>query len=101
MYHVMQHYREQLQEKALLTSFTQVEMPAVIVLANMELNGFGTTSLHNASCVAVNALQMSACVSSTVVLLSEIDFFVKAFSKVFTGLGAMPGIFTIDMKAGC
>ena len=24
---------------------------------------------------------------------------VKAFSKVFTGLGAMPGIFTIDMKA--
>ena len=74
MYHVMHHYREQLQEKALLTSFTQVEMPAVIVLANMELNGFGTPSLHNASCVAVNALQVSACMSSTVVLSSEIDF---------------------------
>ena len=45
VYHLMQHYRQQLSAKALSTAFSRVEMPTVLLLANMELNGFGEKTL--------------------------------------------------------
>jgi len=41
VYHLMDYLNGELKEVQLHKSFTEVEMPVVILLAKMELNGFG------------------------------------------------------------
>ena len=39
--HLMEYFVNTLQKEELLTTFQDVEMPSIITLARMELNGFG------------------------------------------------------------
>lgn len=39
--HVMDYFVNVLQKEELLTTFLDVEMPSIVTLARMELNGFG------------------------------------------------------------
>ena len=47
---VMSVLRPRLTEAGLLQSFVDVEMPSLIILARMELNGFGTNFTSLADC---------------------------------------------------
>ena len=37
----MDYFLERLHDEALFSAFSSVEMPAIIVMARMDLNGFG------------------------------------------------------------
>ena len=39
--HLQRHLVADLEKQQLLATFTEIEMPTLILLANMELNGFG------------------------------------------------------------
>jgi len=45
VHRVMSVLRQHLTDADLLRSFVDVEMPSLIILAKMELNGFGTNSI--------------------------------------------------------